>query len=91
MIVSLTDSYSQLIPVKHPSGGHSRVVAVDTEGNGYHLITCAYTNTLPKVFVGSHFVNGPAALTDESVSDIVQALEPKWCATIPYTNGGDGV
>ena len=83
--------HSHLVPVQHPSGGNSRIVAVDPKGTGHHLITCTYPNTLPRVFIGDDFALGPLALIDKKVHNTVHNQVPKWCATIPFTNGEKGV
>lgn len=67
------------------------MVAVDAKGNGHHLITCTYPNTLPKVYIGSDFALGPLAMGGDAVHETLHTHRPNWCATVPYTNGEEGV
>jgi len=43
------------------------------------------------VFIGDDFALGPLALIDKKVHNTVHNQVPKWCATIPFTNGEKGV
>lgn len=70
-----------MVPAKDPDGGPSKLYTIDYKGNGYFPITCAYNNTLPKLFIGADFGVGPALLANGTM----QNLMPNWCATIPWT------
>lgn len=65
-------------------------LALPSKGHGYHLITCTYPKTLPRILIGADLALGPLALISNAVRGMVLHQTPNWCSTVPYTNGEEG-